>query len=1085
MKPAWLWNREPLPYVKPYDGYVAHPWLEYQKLAVHDVFEPVAASDRYTADFRKLFGERYAKGSKMLGWHGCVEIPSAGINEISTLAEMPEIKALWKSYLAGELGFNLREAGINHKGDPDFYKSWDDVRLPDPKDFLGWSKERCVDLRGEWEALPDPEKQGVEKRWFSPEGAPASGWVKTDCNDPMLLIYSANRGNGPSPDKDAQAFLWLKKSVKLDAKALADAKYLHISTAGWHGSGHVDFQVYVNGQAFKNSSKGTGAFDECFDIGPALKEGENQIVINTLGRCVPGYIFLGPVGARPYPAMGKAENRLWYDMVNFSAWLRLRSIETSLRAMRAADPDRPLKLMALHGLVDMGISLYDKYGAYQHDTGGAGAYWCPMQEARLVKSHRQPFSCEQGGPPKDAAELQRAMTYYLMYGTDAVDLVFAVSHYRETPGMEQWVDSNLALMRCIGKLKFVDPKLAVLRSARSLRMGYNEPWAWDVGRGSVQTVGRPVTYIELGDFANGIASKYPVVFDDATLLMDENDVESIERYVRAGGTFIAQHHTGMNSPEAAQSWPISKLTGLKVVKSGGSGKLKFSQSQTLLPTLAGKTVGGWGCVLDYLDRDFGKEGVAMEPEAKDVEVIAEWDGVPAGQGRIAVARRKLGKGQVIALGSTFWRDSRDAAGKYQDSPAGASVMDELLGGVGVGRESWTGVPDIWAERWKSKNGVFDLFQVARMSSKGEEKASAAASVVSDAKPAFVIEATANGLPKVEASWSDGKLTLPKAEFGLMQTRIYAAPRKDLERGALDWFEGQADVWRELPSIPVNLKPETIALPEDTLPLIDGWAALQGEPPANWIAKDFKPGSEWKSVRLGSFATMGFPENAKVQFVKRVKIPAAWSERDVTLYFNAEHWFWGLLPQGRLWINGEPAPLPQPVKPGAASGFQVDLKLKPGDELALAVEIDAVNATDKERRGRPSGAMGAFCLQAFPKALKSVPFEGPWQAASAFGSFKPVDAGAKAKYVYLERSFALPREWPGKRVFLESPSHLGWLVLNGKVIATPGWMRKLDVSGLVNRDGVNVLRWVPNTVQTPNAQRVFNETVPSLSLSWSN
>ena len=90
--------------------------------------------------------------------------------------------------------------------------------------------------------------------------------------------------------------------------------------------------------------------------------------------------------------MTAPENRRWYDAVNFSAWLRMRGVEQTLQAMRAADPNRPLKMMATINMLDMSTALCERYGAYQHDTGGAAGYWCPMTGGRLARSHSFPWN---------------------------------------------------------------------------------------------------------------------------------------------------------------------------------------------------------------------------------------------------------------------------------------------------------------------------------------------------------------------------------------------------------------------------------------------------------------------------------------------------------------------------------------------------------------------------------------------------------------------------------------------------------------------------------------------------------------------
>ena len=74
--------------------------------------------------------------------------------------------------------------------------------------------------------------------------------------------------------------------------------------------------------------------------------------------------------------------------------------------------------------------------------------------------------------------------------------------------------------------------------------------------------------------------------------------------------------------------------------------------------------------------------------------------------------------------------------------------------------------------------------------------------------------------------------------------------------------------------------------------------------------------------------------------------------------------------------------------------------------------------------------------------------------------------------------------PSRRIFLEAPGHLGWLMLNGHVISTPGWMRRLDVSNLLRRDGgENRLRWWPLLCkEKPLHNRQLSRTQP-LWLAW--
>jgi len=121
-------------------------------------------------------------------------------------------------------------------------------------------------------------------------------------------------------------------------------------------------------------------------------------------------------------------------------------------------------------------------------------------------------------------------------------------------------------------------------------------------------------------------------------------------------------------------------------------------------------------------------------------------------------------------------------------------------------------------------------------------------------------------------------------------------------------------------------------------------------------------------------------------------------------------------------------------------------LNPGQDgkVVLEIEIDG-KLKPGERRPRPSGVTGAFFVQSDPRPVKVDSLNGQWQAALGIDAASTVETGAKAKYVYLEKRFTLPAKdaWPSKRPFLESPTHLGWVILNGHVVSTPGIMNRFE------------------------------------------
>ncbi|MBI4875704.1 MAG: hypothetical protein HY822_13805 [Acidobacteria bacterium] len=1084
------WNYDTLPWATPGTLKIISPDIRWQQSQVTGQFVPAGgtetpeAVDRYLGDYRRRMAEHLEGDPNYMGGTQVVsENNGASILRLAMVAGMPEFKRLWREYLQGVLGFDLAKAGLMHKGDRSHYASWDEVNVPEPQDLLGFNGN-CVNLVGMWEGHADRGKIGTAARWYIPTEAPQDNWRPIHCNDPMLMMYDA-ADNRMRTKREKIPDYWIRRTISLTEFQVAGLKYLHISrNTNYDAPPRTPlFDVYVNGAELKKLEvdRFEENFSQCLEVGAALKAGDNHIVINTLGCPVPGYIFLGATPLRLYPLMTDPENRLWYDAVQFDAWLKIRAYKRTLGAFRSIDRNRPFKLSTTADFLDQIIPICEEYGAYPHNSGGAGAYWCPMYGARLGTTHGIPFSCEQGGPPDTAANLQAAMTYYLMYGNHAIDLVFSIAAYRNKPDVAEWIDRNLSLMHCIGKIDLPLPPIGILRSTRGERLGLRDHTHWDLGRGAVQSVGRNFAYVEIPDISNGAIDRFPVVVDDGTSLMCPEDVEGIEKYVRAGGTFVALHNTGMHTPERANSWPISQLTGLRVLKNSiRTGQLRFLDDQTLWPTLRGSKGPGLGLVIDYLDNKQATGSIGAEPDAKDIDVIAEWDNVPAGQGRIAIARRRIGKGQVVLLGSTFWRDSRDLFGKYKDSDRSLAMLDELFTSLGVQRDSRTSNPDVWAERWVSKNGVYDLFAVARMTQQKsvEEDEMVKVALRQPDKIEEVVEFSANGHPRSTVVWHDGNITLPETSYGRMQYRLYGAPRADLEDAALKWFDVQRRLWRGLPAIPPTARPDVIEPPADIVTLAEGWKMSEAAPDAGWQLGGQVTGN-WKPVKLGSFSAMGLPDDAKAWFCKTIAIPAGWREHKVQLVFDSQYSF-GIFQKGRLWINGrEPA-----IQPNRSDNLVIDISEPAASgSITIALEVDGSIADKAKAHEIPSGVTGLFYLRVFPPPTAVTPLNGPWFAADADNMMRPIAPAESAQYTYLETRFVLPKTWPNRRLFLESPdTHLGWIILNDQVLETPRSMRMLDISRMARKDGENVLRWVPS-LHPLNYQRIYNGKIPTIQLSW--
>ncbi|MEI8196406.1 MAG: hypothetical protein WCI73_10895, partial [Phycisphaerae bacterium] len=837
-------------------------------------------------------------------------------------------------------------------------------------------------------------------------------------------------------------------------------------------------------------------WDLCFALGENVLAGSNQIVLNTMGGAVPSYIFVSPNGRQVFPNMTEPLNRRFFDAQNFDAWLRATFLESAMAATRLGDPNRPMKVMAPGSHHDAFSDLYTRYGAYPHDTGQTGACWAPWTTS-MNQAHGGQHSSEPGGPAGNVNDLRQMFCFYFMLANDAVDIVFHNDLYRTNPQLAAWISQHRQLLSCIGKGERVRPQIAVLRSNRTTRLGIQSPYNWDLTRGELQACGRTGQMVDLPEVASGLVDAYPVLFDDGTQVLTDEDVAALEGYVRRGGTFIAMHETGMHSPSRANAWPIERLTGLRVKQNApiGGKQIRFSDTQNLLPTLRGRSIDGWGLMLDWTKTDVTGKALSLDIADSQVETIAAWQDNLG----VAVGRRVLGKGQVITLGASFWRNARDLDKAFRGDASSRPYLDQLFTALGVARQSTTASSDVWAEAWRSKNGIFDLYPVAYMRSKPESPTTGDVILKRQAAPAAVWEVSQTASPALETSFKDGQLTLPAIAVEPMLPRLFAAPRADLRLAPLYWLEVQQRQWGALPKPKAVAAPPAAPAEAQVLPVIDDWRLTTAPPGEGWQDRA-EVSAAWPTKRLGSFAAMGVPEDGMARAFRRVSMPAAWQGQSIRLVFDASNWFWGFNPQTRIWVGGRPLSIPDFAPANSAdlvlrsqrsASFNMDVTDRVHDgNIDLAIGING-SFEAKIYHPRPSGVTGAFYLQAQTKPAAEKPLTS-LSAATDYNVLTSVTVGKTAQFTYLETKFTLPPNWPAKRLFLRSPdASLNLLVVNNTVVLVPLAMDRIDISGLVQRDGTNTVRWLPlggsggmgGWPALPRYDCTVTRVVPELHLAW--
>ena len=1070
---GWCWNRDPLPHVTPMNGhYPLYTGMSYPNVSISGAGQggcPGVASDRYRFDSRRRLAE-HLKDSAVMGYHASEEQPRTPICWLAGIARTPSVVARYHEWLREVEHQTLASLGERYAGDAGRYRSWDEVSVPVMTDFLGSDTLPRLDiLEGPWEL--SATKDGP--------------WVKGRCDDIAILIH-ARAWSVPI----AQRFddFHMRRTFEVPAGAdLASLRYLHLGQTLFNETASEPLlsEVWVNGRpcaAVPACRTKAGNWSECFDLAGALREGRNELLINAKGRPIQGYCFLNGQEMQVFLGTDDARlNRRWYDAMNFAAWLRTRYVEDRARAIRAGDPNRPIKAMAIHTAQDLMMDLCRRYGIYLHDTGLSGASFAPYRGSGLSHAHGLAYSCEQAGPPKDAQNVRSQVSFYLSYANDALDAVFAVAHYTEKDDVRAWCEENRELLHTIGRLRPADDEtIAVLRSSRCERLGFSEFWNWDPGRGMLPGVGRSCAYLEVPDLRDrDLCAKYRVIWDCATELMEEADVRAIRDYAAHGGTFVAMHHTARHSPERPNAWPLAAAFGLtirdKMLKRGEDihrqplGPITFAEGQDLFPALAGKTISGSGVAIDCTGAEH-TGGVGLTGRANPV---ATWDD----DGSMAVAEVKVGKGRIVFLGSPFLTRCRDERGAWMSVGDRDGLLDAFLARLGVPRVSSASDRRMMAFHRESKNGVYDVYTVTRMereAARGETNDVRSVSFVRAGRPAQVRETGVIGHPAVDADWRDGRFHLPPAAYAPMQTRVYAVPRTDPGRAALRWIRNWAEIWHPVEKVPASAVAPVEKDP-DVLVLREGWE---------------------NGVAPASFGTLGWPEDTNAAFRIRVAIPERWKGRRVRLSGHCPRVFAGLGPKAWVTVNGRGLRGLDPFegKGWGMESFERDVTdAANGGSVEIEIRVDG-----SFRRGaycRPTGAGMTFALSALPKKLGEVVLETGWQACLDLDRKEPVRIGERKRHVYFETAFTVPSEARGHRLFLartdETP--LRGIILNNRLVNAPE--SELEITNLVDDGGENVLRWACDSYRGFSSQLAnrpkplamadipSDEPLPSLTIFW--
>ncbi|MFZ2657111.1 MAG: hypothetical protein WAX69_19410 [Victivallales bacterium] len=953
-------------------------------------------------------------------------------------------KNSWHEYLLKN-GYDLDGVSRLYQRTDRPFGNIDEIPIPEFATFAGIDGQ-VRSLEGKWwmrqenKSEPAPDKEwwskpaenkymGIREKWF--QGA-VDGKLWTLVAMPGgEEFYNYRYGlTAYTPTT------WFRRNFDMSQAQLAKTPiYLYwfpISFGGIHSGENKRFhEVYINGE----KAGGIGTWG-ALDVTALLRPGENQIALHLYGNRWDGRIFLSTDKPSVYPYLGKERNQLcilwneWHRQVKFEAWREI------LDGMRQVDTDRPIKFMAPlgHG-EDRWLKLASKYGGFGQFTG-EGTWFFPWYK-RYGYLYGLPATSETGGPANNLSGQFDTYRRTFLAGLNGHDAVFIAQSYTRNPELRKFWEDHDPVLKQMGRYDMYGPQVLLYRSSK-MTLGYGgwkpypelgqstreiqNPWDWDIGRGTLQTLGQSYCYLDDGGVSDGKMGGYPVMLDCGNETMPPQTIDKIEEWVKSGGTFVTYPFTGRNSLLEPDAWPIRKLTGCEVAKlrKPGTGSVTIGKDQNVFKALSGKTFPDNGTSMDYIGNEHNLISTELKPGA-DCEILATFD-----NGAPAIVRRKLGKGAVIALGSVFWRGSQDRMGIWWPEPLETNFIADLLNGLGF-PTAFCVTDDrlVWPQPYRSNNGL-DLVAVL-VSWHDDKDVDTTVKIRLPTKPAALVCFGVGGIKDLPFDWIDGqavaKVNMPAKEVKVIRATGCADPFDAVNH----WWNYQQKIWHELAKSTIDFAPYRKGKWADpTLDLRVG-AKLSNDKPQSdaWMKSGFDD-KTWKSCTLTVLDFVGANPGAPLWIRNSFIVPAEWAAEGGKIFLINGAWVGKqYIGEARLSFNGTMlSDFSQPEY----QEFDVTKLLNEGENV-IAYEFKGGTV--------PQGFLGQVYLYHEKPAASSLLLGGRWDGVTADGKPAAITFPGKGTIKWPTRKVLIPKEWEGNyqvrlRIEGEKSSVLGAWV-NGKMI----------------------------------------------------
>jgi hypothetical protein len=917
------------------------------------------------------------------------------------------------------------------------YAKWGDVRVPELASFCGWGNE-AIDLTGKWRMSYD-----------APYGAASatvnlddSGWAEVEAPGHGLARLF--------PQKPA---VW-RRHFTMDKGWLATHRRVWLYVWDLNDTRSRapknDVEVFLNGKpAPEKPPVNSVNHHVALEVSSLLLADKNLLTV-----CLPKGLFnyrvyLTPEEPRNYPNLGPGTNTQWVDFVDWNAWCRAEVVKRGMQAIRQKDPDRPIDLMS-PGSYASGIKeSAEHYGGNFKNTGYMGAFWAdslPM----MMRSSGKPFTAEPGGPAKNLAEFKHALGLWHTEGLQGIDYFIHLGSILWIPEIRQHFEQTLPIIKLIGKYHVPKAEVAFLWTTGNRALS-DFPWQADPNvilpsnwncKGLADSLLPlyPRDAITEGDFARGNATKYKVIIDTNTSVLEADELAQIEKYVRDGGTFVTFAQTGRHSAGVPDSWPIARLTGYQVLtveKFDADGHtigkfkpgdphagspcqpVKPAPNQTIYPQME-----------DWMKGNF-LTGLRLKKVAPDAQDLLLWQ-----DGTVAAGLRKLGKGCIIQLGckndGSVWLGlAPEAITRILDWQGVRQVDGHLEADA---KTSPADLKQVISRQYLSNNGLDDVWAIWNQSDK--QTFTVSLNLKSPAP-----QVAWDVLGKVELPVKDGKLSGLVLEP--LQTRYFLMPHGAINEAPLAWLDLQRNWWAGTEN---TGKPVPEFKPKLARELTDDWAfkpladADQAAPLADPKLSD----SGWKRMRLGIFSLPDYPDVHHAVFRKRVTVPSEWNHGLVTLWIQS--WNGGtFMDKGRVFLDGK---LLQDTSTNGISGLDAGGAFKAGSSHLVAIEVMGQNG--------PVGVRGEAWFAYHPAPDGTQDLAGDWQV-SPDGMRYPttIKLPGDANGLVLRRVVSIDKAQASRTVVLHGTAGSNWM---RSVIINGHWVDRFR-HRIGNEFDLNITPWV--------------------------